>query len=86
MTMLDMIVSSTSSSSNIHEIVDDNSNYYRSMVMDAMRMNHDYLCEGSRVDEELNIDIARVFTIKSDYRLSRADYDNIIEWAKNILP
>ena len=54
--------------------------------MDAMRMNHDYSCEGSRVDEELNIDIARVFTIKSDYRLSRANYDSIIEWAKNILP
>jgi len=28
------------------------------MMMDAMRMNHDYSCEGSRVDEELNIDIA----------------------------
>jgi len=51
-------------------------------MMDVMRMNHDYSCEGSRVDEELNINVAWVFTIKSDYRLSRADYDSIIEWAK----
>jgi len=28
--------------------------------MDAIRMNHDYLSEGSHVDEELNID-ASVF-------------------------
>ena len=29
--------------------------------------------------------IAQVFTIKSDYRLSEIDYDNIIKWVKNIL-
>jgi hypothetical protein len=27
-----------------------------------------------------------MFTIKSDYGLSEADYDKIIEWARNILP
>jgi hypothetical protein len=27
-----------------------------------------------------------VFTIKSDYRISKAGYDKIIEWARNILP
>jgi hypothetical protein len=45
--MLEMMVNSNSSSSNIHEFVDDNSNPYRSVVMDAMRMNKDYSGEGS---------------------------------------
>jgi hypothetical protein len=30
--------------------------------------------------------IAQVFTIKSDYGLSEAGYDRIIEWARRILP
>jgi hypothetical protein len=30
--------------------------------------------------------VAQVFTIKSDHRLSEADYDKIIEWARSILP
>jgi len=46
-TMLERIVGSTSSSNNIHKIVDDNSNHCRSMVMNAMRMNHDNLGEDS---------------------------------------
>jgi len=29
----------TSSSSNMHEVVDDNSNPYKNMIMDAIRMN-----------------------------------------------
>jgi hypothetical protein len=33
------MVGSTSSASNVHGVVDDNSNPYRTMVMDAMRMN-----------------------------------------------
>jgi len=37
--MIEMIVKSTSSSSNVHEVEDDNSNSYKNMVMDAMRMN-----------------------------------------------
>jgi hypothetical protein len=27
-----------------------------------------------------------VFTIKSDYRLSEAGYDRIVEWTRSILP
>jgi hypothetical protein len=38
-TKVGRMVRSTSSSSNIHEVVDDKSNPYRNMVMDAMRMN-----------------------------------------------
>ena len=30
--------------------------------------------------------IAQVFTIKSDHRLNKVDYDKIIKWAISILP
>jgi len=40
--MIEMIAESTSSSSNMHEVVDDNNNLYKNIVMDAMWMNHDY--------------------------------------------
>jgi len=46
-TMLEMMVNSNSSSRNIHEFVNDNSNPYRSIVMDAMKMNQDYSGEDS---------------------------------------
>ena len=45
--MLEMMVDSTSSSNNISKFGDDNNNFYRSMVTDAMRMNQDYSSEGS---------------------------------------
>jgi hypothetical protein len=35
-TMIEMMVESISSSNNMHEVVNDNSNTYRNMVMDAM--------------------------------------------------
>jgi len=38
-TIEEMIVGSTSNSSNVHEVVDDNSNSYRNMVIHTMRMN-----------------------------------------------
>jgi len=37
--MEEKVVGSTSSSSNVHRVANDNSNPYRTMVMDAMRMN-----------------------------------------------
>ena len=37
--MLEKMVGSTSSSSNVHEVVDDNNNLYRNMVMSVMKMN-----------------------------------------------
>jgi hypothetical protein len=33
------MIGSTSSSSNVHEVVDKTNNSYRNMVMDTMRMN-----------------------------------------------
>ena len=37
--MVERVVGSTSSASNMHEVGNDNSNPYRNMVMDAMRMS-----------------------------------------------
>ena len=37
--MVAKVVGSTSSASNVHEVENDNTNPYRNMVMDAMRMN-----------------------------------------------
>jgi hypothetical protein len=37
--MVERMVETTSSASNVHGVVDDNSNFYRTMIMDAMRMN-----------------------------------------------
>jgi hypothetical protein len=59
--MLERIIGSTSTSNNIHEVVDDNSNLYRSMMIDVMRMSHAYSNEGSHVDEEPNIDATKLF-------------------------
>jgi len=37
--MGERVVESTSSASNVHEVANDNTNPYRNMVMDTMRMN-----------------------------------------------
>jgi len=50
-TILERMIGSTFNSSNMHEVVDDNSNSYKNMVMDAIRMNQDDLSECSIVDE-----------------------------------
>jgi hypothetical protein len=60
--MLQMMIGSTSNSSYTYEVVDDNNNSYRSLVMDARRINQDYLGEGSHsihLDEEQNVDATR---------------------------
>ena len=38
-TMLEKMIGSTFNSSNVHRVVDDNSDYYKSIVMAVMRMN-----------------------------------------------
>jgi hypothetical protein len=37
--MVERMVGSTSNASNLHGVVNNNSNPYKNMVMDAMRMN-----------------------------------------------
>ena len=39
--MIERMVGLTSSANNVHEVVNDNSNPYRNMIMDAMRMNQE---------------------------------------------
>jgi len=104
-TMVERVVMSTFSSSNMHGAIYNNNNPYRNMVMDAMIMNRSYTGQCPIVDEELNVDaarfyyllkdsneplwdectnhnkllvIAQVFTIKSNYGLSKANHNTII--------
>jgi hypothetical protein len=62
-TMIERMIGSTFSSSNVHGVVDDNNNPYRSMVIDAMRMNEGYANECSIVDEEINTDAPNFFDL-----------------------
>ena len=94
----------------MHEVVDDNSDPYRNMGIDAIEMNQGHVGPYLITDEEPNVDatsffffhllkdsdeslwdmndctnynklsiIALMFTIKSNYGLSEASYDKIIE-------
>jgi hypothetical protein len=65
-TMVEKMIGSTSSSSNVNGIVDDNRNPYRNMFMDAMRMNQGYANEYPIVDEEPNTDTTRFFELLKD--------------------
>ena len=62
-TILERIVGTTSSCNNIYEVLDDNSNHYISIMMDVMRMNHDYSGEDLSVDEKPNMYAGRLFKI-----------------------
>ena len=56
------VVGSTSSASNVYGVVNDNSNPYRNMVMDAMRMNQGNVSQCPIVKEKPNADAARFIT------------------------
>jgi hypothetical protein len=60
------MVGPTSSVSNVHGVETDNCNPYRTMVMDAMRMNQGHADQCSIVDEESNADMARCFDLLKD--------------------
>jgi len=60
------MIDSIFNSSNIHEFADDNSNTYRSMIMDVIRMDHNYSGEGSHnilLHEKPNVDATRFFEL-----------------------
>jgi len=65
--MVERVVGSTSSASNVHEIGNDNSNPYKNMVMDAMRMSEGNVSECPIVKEEANADAARFFNMLKDF-------------------
>jgi len=60
------MVGSTSSASNMHEATNDNTNPYRNMVMDAMRMNQGNVSQCPIVEEEHNADATRFFDLLKD--------------------
>jgi len=57
------VIGSTSSASNMHEVGNENSNPYRNMVMDAMRMSQGNVSECPIIEEEPNADAARFFDL-----------------------
>jgi len=64
--MGERVVGSTSSASNVHEVANDNSNPYKNIVMDAMRMNQGNVSQCPIVKEESNADAARFFDMLKD--------------------
>ncbi|KAL9346455.1 hypothetical protein Peur_061308 [Populus x canadensis] len=64
--MEEQVVGSTSSASNMHEVGNENSNPYRNMVMDAMRMSEGNVRECPIIEEEPNADAARFFDLLRD--------------------
>ena len=61
--MVERIVELTSNSSNVHEVVDDNSNSYRNKVIDAMRMNQGHTSQCPIIDKEPNTDAIKFFIL-----------------------
>ena len=64
--MVERVVGSTFSASNMHEVVNDNSNPYRNMVMDVMRMNEGNVSECPIIEEKPNADATRFFDLLKD--------------------
>jgi len=60
------VVGSTSSASNMHEVANDNTNPYRNMVMDVMRMNQGNISQYPIIEEEHNADATRFFDLLKD--------------------
>jgi hypothetical protein len=50
----------------VHKAANDNTNPYRNMVMDAMRINQGNVSQCSIVEEEPNADAARFFYLLKD--------------------
>jgi hypothetical protein len=61
--MIQRIVESTSNSSSVYGVADDNSNPYRNMIMHVMRMNQGYTGECPIIDKEPNSDMTSFFFI-----------------------
>jgi len=64
--MKERVVGSTSCASNVHEATNDDTNPYRNMVIDAMRMNQGNVSQCPVVEEEPNADAARFFDLLKD--------------------
>jgi len=65
--MVRRMVVSTSKSSNVHGVVDDNSNPYRKFVMDVMTMNQGHTGQCPIIYEEPNVDAGKFFDLLKDF-------------------
>ena len=59
--MVEGIVELTSNSKNVHELIDDNNNSYRNIVIDAITMNQGHPSQCPIIDEEHNADVNKFF-------------------------
>jgi hypothetical protein len=64
--MVERMVGLTSSTSNVHEVVDDNNNFYGNMIMDSMTMNQGHAGQFSIIYEESNVNVVRFFNLLKD--------------------
>jgi ferredoxin-thioredoxin reductase catalytic subunit len=64
--MVERMVGSTFSASNVHGVVNDNNNSYMNIVMDAMRMNQGNASQCPIVQEEPNADATMFFDLLRD--------------------
>jgi len=65
--MIVRMVGLTSSYSNVNDVVDDNFNPYRNMVMHMMGVNQRYVGKFPTIHEEPNADVARFFGVLRDF-------------------
>jgi hypothetical protein len=66
-TMVERMVGSTSSVNIAHGIVNDNSNSYRNIIIDTMRMNKGHVDQCPIIDEKLNADVTICFELLKDF-------------------
>jgi hypothetical protein len=64
--MGERVVRSTSNASNVHGVANDNSNPYRNMIMDAMRINQGNVSQCPIIEEAPNANAARFFNLLKD--------------------
>jgi hypothetical protein len=65
--MVQRVVGSTSSASNVHGVANDNNNPYKNMVMNAIRMNQCNVSQHPIIEEEPNADATtRFFDLLKD--------------------
>jgi len=60
------VVGSTSSASNVHGVANDNSNPYKNMIINAMRMNQGNVSQCPIIEKEPNADATMFFDLLKD--------------------
>jgi hypothetical protein len=65
--MEERVIGLTSNISNVHVVANDNSNPYRNMVLDAMRMNQGNVSQCPIVEKEPNADATKFFDLLKNY-------------------